>query len=293
MYLSFPARLLDLVRCPNDQGRLTSASREDFISEGVVNCASCNAHFPILEGILNLLGSSDAISAQEIAARDKAAGSYDQHFAKRNEVETAGTLEGFDFKGKTIVDLGCGTGRITTILLDQAKEVLAIDFSIESLRIFARKVNRPQMLGLVLANAAGGILARERFEGAISTQVLEHLPTMEARNRFLRQICATLKPSGRFVVTAYHHSLLHRYKRESPDGFHPSGIYYHRFTKSELRRLMEQWFTVTEVRPIQVPAFFASNLGLNPARVSRWMEKMPALNLTGHLLKAQGQPKKE
>lgn len=288
MYSHFPVELLKLVGCPEDGGVLNALVNDGAIAEGAVRCSECEREFPISEGILRLLGTLDDLSTQEVTARDESAGRYDEHFANRNDAEIAATLEGLDLNGKTIADLGCGTGRITATLLKEAKSVIAIDFSIESLRILANRVSHTGSLGLVLGNAADKILRPEQLTAAISTQVLEHLPSKDARARFLERVSMALKPGRAFVITVYHYSLLHRFRGERQDGFHPSGIYFHRFTRKELKQLMERWFQVEEVRPIQVPAFFATKVGLPAARVSRFMERVPLANLTGHLLKARG-----
>jgi SAM-dependent methyltransferase len=287
VYSEFPVELLRLVGCPEDGGALTALVTNGAIAEGAVRCSACKREFPISEGILRLLCSLDDVSKQEVAARDQSAATYDDHLANRTEAEITATLDGLDLNGKTVADMGCGTGRITRTFLEKAKAVIAVDFSIESLRILAKKVSPNGNLGLVLANAADKVLRPEQFSAAISTQVLEHLPTSEARARFLEQVSGALKEGGEFVITVYHYSLLHRLKRERQDGVHPSGIYFHRFVRKELKQVMERWFEVEEVRPIQAPAFFAAKIGLPVTDVSRFMERVPLANLTGHLLKAR------
>ena len=57
---------------------------------------------------------------------------YDGHASTQEEVEQIHSLA--DFKDKTVLEIGCGTGRITFPLAKHAKEVIAIDIDEDALR---------------------------------------------------------------------------------------------------------------------------------------------------------------
>jgi len=115
-----------------------------------------------------------------------------------------------------LVDLGCGTGRNTLSLLNQAPEnaeIIGLDASHGMLDV-ARKTMQQEleeeknwskklmldmydMLRSTLMPPAGALNA----SGVISTLVLEHIPVPEA---FFAAATALLKPGGYFLVTNMH-----------------------------------------------------------------------------------------
>jgi ubiquinone/menaquinone biosynthesis C-methylase UbiE len=198
-------------------------------------------------------------------------------------MEIPSTLDGLALEGKVIADLGCGTGRITVHLLPLANLVLAADYSLSSLQMLARKVGGYGNVGLVLADATQLHLAERVFDIAISTQVLEHIPTPELRQSFLWRIRACLRPGGEVVLTAYHFSWRKRLLCDRA-GFHGSNIYYQRFSTRELRDEVAQVFAVSEARPIQLRLPLIHRLPLPWSRISRAVERTPVLNGLGHLV---------
>ena len=104
----------------------------------------CGTLYEIRDGILRLLPAQEFIAPltrKEQAARDVSAASYDSHFSEwENAVEVSAIMDGESlFLDKRILDLACGTGRITTHILPHAKAMVSVDLSEESLRILGQK----------------------------------------------------------------------------------------------------------------------------------------------------------
>lgn len=287
LFSGFPQNLLGSVVCQNDQAPLASSDDSPLIIDGAAECPACRARYKITAGILDLLSVQqpiDEVSAQEVVARDADAPAYDARFSSvRNKTELPSTLAGLDLSQKAVLELGCGTGRVTTLLQKDASSVIAADFSRESLRILSRKLQGVTNVALLLADAAQLRLPAERFDLVISTQLLEHVSFAD-RQKIFAQVERSLKPGGAFVFTVYHHSLLRRLKRAPRDGFHASQIRFHYFTASELRHEVSQHFSVRDLHPIQIPAPLR-RVGVPAGWLSRKLERVPLLSSLGSLLK--------
>jgi cyclopropane fatty-acyl-phospholipid synthase-like methyltransferase len=186
--------------------------------------------------------------------------------------------------GVTVLDLACGTGRVTVRLLQRARTVLAADLSEESLRVLAQKIGTTENLGLVWADTVQMRIAPETIDLAVSTQLFEHIPTVQQRAEFLEGVRAALKPEGIFLLTVYFYSFLRRFLRKEQQGFHAGGIFYRRFTRAEIETEMSDFFRIAKLRPIQIDPRLLVSLLTDTSWVAAGLEKTFLRELVGHLL---------
>jgi SAM-dependent methyltransferase len=92
-----------------------------------------------------------------------------------------------DFKGKKILDMGCGEGVLVHDLRKQGFDITGVDFNYES--EFIRK-------GSILATG----LPAGSFDLIICLDVIEHL-NFDDQEKALREIHRLLKPGGAFYAT--------------------------------------------------------------------------------------------
>jgi SAM-dependent methyltransferase len=291
MPAGFPLELIGLVLCPKDGGALAAAgvAHVKHLEAGLVHCTKCGASYEIRDGILRMLPGQeplDPLSTEEQSQRDLAAGRYDAHFSEwANFTEVSAVVrEKSLFAGKVILDLACGTGRVTTRLLPHARAIVAADLSEESLRVLARKAGQGASVGLVWADATQLRVAPESIDLALSTQLLEHIPTADKRAAFLQGVHSALAASGVLLLTVYYYSTLRRVLRRPQEGHHANGIYYRRFSREEIKKELAGLFRICAMRPIQIdPRLLPSSL---PA--SHWLaenlEKTAMRDLIGQLL---------
>jgi len=106
---------------------------------------------------------------------------------------------------RSVVEIGCGTGKNTSFLASRAERVLALDFSPRMLGIAREKVGHETVAGRVLfalADATAGWPCRDtRADLVTCNLVLEHVADLAA---IFAEAQRTLVPGGRFFVSELH-----------------------------------------------------------------------------------------
>lgn len=286
----FPAELVRVILCPADGSRLAlaEASTASKISHGNVRCARCGAMFEIRGGILRILPRQTALhelARSERESRDAGAEAYDSHCRDWEvAVELAAlTRQCAEIRDKVVLDLACGTGRLTVPLFAGARAVVAADLSEESLRVFSRKLGSDSNIGLVWADVTRLRVKTCFFHIVLSTQLFEHLPTAEDRQRFVATAHAALKPGGLLYLTAYYYSVVRRLLRRPQEGFHDSSIFYRRFTLEELRSELNGHFEVLQAQPLQIDPRLLPISSPLARPVAFALERTPLPRLVGQL----------
>ena len=269
--------------------KFVDCGSDEVITDGCLLCP-LGHDYEIKSGILNLLRSQPPLNElvlTEKVARDNFAGSYDSKLFSRYDKEIPSTLNNVgNLRGKRCVEYGCGTGRITSHLTD-AKVLVAVDFSVESLRILSAKLKGRINIGLVVADVAHLKTRANFFNVAVSAQVFEHLPTAKLRQEFLGNVSKTLITGGWLVLTAYYFDLRRRLGGRPQEGKHRSGIFYHYFTQAEIIEEFSRQLKIEKLKPIDITLPLESRLGLNKlcgGVISRLAERIPGLRNLGHLI---------
>jgi ubiquinone/menaquinone biosynthesis C-methylase UbiE len=122
-----------------------------------------------------------------------------------DEALFAELLLGLDMAGKTIVDVGCGTGRHwPKLLAQQPRELVGYDVSEGMLAVLQQKMPNAQVHVL----DATGILAHTADASCdlvVSTLTMAHIPDAAAA---LGEWHRVLKPGGHLIITDYHPTAL-------------------------------------------------------------------------------------
>lgn len=291
---------LPLLECPGCGGPL-----QELHNTPGAGCHSCQREFPYEEGVLRCLNldTSDpeaAIKQQEVAIRDSEANVYEQRFKLlRSQMEIPACLKSLELSRRDVVaELGCGTGRFTLRMASQVKRLVAVDFSVESLKLVQQRLSpeESKRVLLVQADITALPLAQRKFSKVASFQVLEHLPSPASRERAIRSAAKLLQPGGTFTASVYNWSLeKQRWVAQGlgdntlKEGFHQTGIYYYNFEPDELRLLLQAAeLRVNELRGLIVPFRGASLLGAGSVLVSRWLSGTSYGIRRGHLLLIRG-----
>lgn len=161
--------------------------------------------------------------------------------------------------GQRVLEIGCGTGTITSFMVDRQLVVGidVVDAYIQSTR--ERFADRPNVL-IRRHDLTESVepLRGYRFDSAVSVNVFEHIADDEAA---MKAVYALLEPGGSFtLLVPSHPALLGAFDRDI--GHH------RRYTKSELRRKLEaSGFVVERIRRS------------NPAGALGWLVNVRLLGL--------------
>jgi len=267
-------RMLDFLICPYDR-----FGPFELISDKLV-CRQCKREYPIISGIPSIMPDAlnNEAKAKEIKKRDELATTYQAHFTDyMNRIEAKVIFNRLrPDLGDLIIDIGSGTGRLAIDYKDKCKSFLAVDFSLESLKVLKEKLVACGMHNFDILHADVTFLpVRDKFfDKALSSQVFEHLPGEAARQQGLSNVSRVLKDSGEFVLTVYNYNL---YKRTNifgvdttgnkKEGFHSQDqIYYYNFTRNDLKKFLNVLFLVKDIMgffsvPRQITWKFKGKIG--------------------------------
>ncbi len=291
-------RHLLLLRCPNDEASLRLARGGVDTLTDAIQCTVCEREYSIDAGIVRLLDRAfpaDDFSAREQHLWDDGAADYDAHVTEGrktlNEMEIPPTLRALgDISNKVVLELGCGTGRITVRLANTSKELVAVDFSAKELAILSRKFGSEVSISLVQADVSRPVVAARSFDVIVSSQVVQALPSRHHRMSMFRCASEALRDSGKFVFTTYHHGLRNRlFGIARSARYREGGIYRYYSTVDELTREIQPFFDSVRIRPIQVVLPGAARLRIPPVLLSRVAERTPGLRQLGILLLVEAQ----
>jgi SAM-dependent methyltransferase/uncharacterized protein YbaR (Trm112 family) len=150
-----------------------------------------------------------------------------------------------------IVELGCGTGRITKEVISHGfSEYIAIDFSAESLKLLRATLSDEVKNNILLmkADVCNLPLKANMANKVFSAQVLEHIPGLTEQQKFIKAIKRILSIDGLAAITMYNYSLKKRFNKEIlKKGFHGGEIYYENFTRREVKKLFEPYLIINKI----------------------------------------------
>ncbi|MBC8138173.1 MAG: methyltransferase domain-containing protein [Fibrella sp.] len=248
---SVRAELLSFLQCPETGAALTGW---DGVTEsGTLTASDSGRTYPVRDGIPCLLPPSlrdsatteDAEKRSEMHARDAQVGDYDNMLGLRlfTSVEVPITLQYLRLEpGHLLLEGGCGTGRMTPFFADRVRGLLCVDFSMESLRVAKRKLSPEQAAKtlFVQADLSQLPLRSNVFDRVGTFGVYEHIPTEATRDRAVADMLRvmTARESGsRFALSAYRWGPPISWNAQK-EGHHDGGIYFKRFTQTELVELL-------------------------------------------------------
>ncbi len=301
--------------------QLTTINDEEIIDIGLLQCNSCSRYYPIEEGILNMLpdnlfekesdnfikkyyhilpenyGRKENIvinkieeteetsinKKNEIKARDKQAEVYHTYGYWLYGLNEQKVFRGFlrPSPQDVIIELGCGTGRLTKEMIDGGfSEYIAIDFSEKSIRLLLDELDdeTEKRILFIKGDVCNLPLKNQIADKALSAQVFEHIPGITEQLRFIKELQRVLDISGLAALTIYNYNILKRYKKVSKKGFHGEGTYYENFTKSEIKKMFKPHFMIEKICCLNSYFPFASRFPVRMQQLAESILSRTALN---------------
>jgi malonyl-CoA O-methyltransferase len=111
----------------------------------------------------------------------------------------------FNVKGKSIVDLGCGTGRHSIKLAERGGLVTAIDISSGMIEEALKKPDSEKVKFICHDLSLKLPVEEESFDFVISSLVLEHIKDLY---HFFKEVKRVCKKRGNIFITAMHPSMM-------------------------------------------------------------------------------------
>lgn len=118
----------------------------------------------------------------------------DKFFTFSSDYITKEILGAVNFRGKRVLEIGCGTGVTALAIARAGGKILAIDYSAEAIKVAAGEKKHKNLEFRVgeYKDVKGG------FDIIVLQEVIEHL---DGPMRQLKNLKAKLKPNGRIVFT--------------------------------------------------------------------------------------------
>jgi ubiquinone/menaquinone biosynthesis C-methylase UbiE len=145
-------------------------------------------------------------NARHYVATEKLDWSDEEYFESgrenvRREILTdmGNICQGKDPKQMTVLEIGCGSGRITRALSEIFGEVYAVDISGEMIRQATQSLqDRPNAHVFRNSGADLSVLGDIRVDFAFSFIVFQHIPSREVIRSYVREVHRLLRPGGLF-----------------------------------------------------------------------------------------------
>ena len=99
----------------------------------------------------------------------------------------------------TVVDLGCGEGKVLAALSGHIRRGIGIDASPHMAVLAGQRLANQQNVHVILSDFRDFGVARESADAVLSMSAIHHVPDDDKRHIFA-QIYATLKPGGVFYL---------------------------------------------------------------------------------------------
>lgn len=149
-----------------------------------------------------------------------------------------------------VLDMGCGDGRLTSLLASKVSRMIGLDHQILPL-LFARLLIQNNNVVLMQHDLMLGSLplANNCLDLVSAFDVIEHIPA-EALTILLQEVKRVLKPNGKFVLTTPNKDSL----RNRIWGHRVSHKHYFELSPRQLAQLLESaGFRVIEMKGIYIP----------------------------------------
>jgi ubiquinone/menaquinone biosynthesis C-methylase UbiE len=153
---------------------------------------------------------------------------YDTNLNKTRDLDafaTKETLKAFSYN--RVLELGCGTGKNTLFLAQNAQEVVSLDFSEKMLAIARKKVTRSNVQFIQADINKEWGLSHNSFNLVVCNLVLEHINDL---NSLFLKATRILEPKGKLFICELHPAkqyLGSKARYEDAKGIHELEVYTH------------------------------------------------------------------
>jgi len=191
---------LDVLTCPECHSDSLKLKEDVYsrgeVREGTLSCDSCGRHYPIVNYVPRFVSSDKYVASFSFEWKNfpkvlcdlKAEDSFSRFNISLDELS-----------GKSILDVGCGSGRFVEFFSRRGREVVGVDLSY-SVTEALRYCRLRQNVHIVQADLFNLPFKEEIFDIVFSFGVLMHTP--DTKKAFM-QLPKHVKPGGKLAVFVY------------------------------------------------------------------------------------------
>lgn len=259
---------------------------------GVVGCDCGASCLEYRDGCYRLAAAQQPVVDAERAVRDRQASTYLQHAKFPTQVASVQSwLRGVSAAaaasspataGRPVaLDLGCGPGPYTQLLLQAGYDVLAMDTSAASLEINAdtcRQAAGAAETCFIQYDLNHLALRPASVDLVLMADFIQHLGGRQQRERLLREVASAMKPGARFYLSFFNLNFKHFLKGDVHGSFAGGAIRYERLTLRNMLVELPPELRVDATQPLNV--FHAAG----PDRLAAllpgvfWLARMAAIS---------------
>jgi ubiquinone/menaquinone biosynthesis C-methylase UbiE/uncharacterized protein YbaR (Trm112 family) len=241
------------------------------------------------QAVDNAADSASQSKKNEMKARDEQADKYHSFLQQTYAANEQKVFNEFlqPASGDVIVELGCGTGKITREIIKAGfKDLIAMDFSEASIRLLLEKLDgraREKVL-FIKADVCNLPLKDGIADKCASAQVFEHIPGRDEQRKFMTGLKRVLKPGGSAALTVYNLNIVKRLQK-AEKGYHSGSIYFENFRKSEIRAFFREQFRIEKLSGINCyfPFFYKTGPAFQRA-IESFLSRSPLNSVLGNIL---------
>lgn len=157
---------------------------------------------------------------------------YDTNENKTRDLDSKATIKTLSkYSFENVIELGCGTGKNTKYLVQNAQKIISLDFSQEMLAIAKKKVNSPKVKFIKTDITQSWDIPDGFADLVTSSLTLEHIANLDD---IFEQAALKLKSEAYFFICELHpikQYLGSKARYESDEGTQELEVYTHHTTE--------------------------------------------------------------
>lgn len=239
MHESWHQEIFTKIVCPECGSWLASANK------------SCKCgHYSTWENII----FSNMHGDPEMECRDKQASGYIGHSKFPTQIGSFLNWMRYAINScehPKVLELGCGPGPFTAILLNAKCRTLAVDFSRESLKINKKSCDMGECVFLQ-QDLNKIIIPDIGFDAVVMADFIQHLGGRSQREILFSKAIEALKPGGLFYLTFFNINIKHFIRGDVHGGYSSGQIRYERLTSENVIDSLPATSRILSVRPMNI-----------------------------------------
>jgi SAM-dependent methyltransferase len=183
-----------------------------------------------------------------------------------------------NIKGKTILDLGCGSGYIAKELGRKGAKVFAIDNSKEWIKLCEEENKNSKNVKCLLVDATNlSVFKKKKFDIIIANMVFLNISSKNLLEKIFKEISMVLKKNGIFIFSDWHpvSIMISNLKTRRKTNLLPNFSYFKEGSKLETKALLSDYSYIEFLDSHYSLEFYSKLLSKNKMMIEEIIEPKP------------------